>query len=76
MRDALRGGSPFVALQAVATHAEVYPDGSLTEERRSYQIRALAAAGRREDARRLAAAFRRDYPSSVHADAIDDALRR
>lgn len=53
------------ALALLAEHRRRFPDGRLAEEREGLRVRALASAGRREEARRAAAAFAKRFPRSV-----------
>jgi len=62
---AYAGEDLSAALMLVAEHARRYPSGRLAEEREALRIRSLAAAGRREDARRATATFAARFPRSV-----------
>ncbi|MFO0560874.1 MAG: hypothetical protein U0269_22845 [Polyangiales bacterium] len=62
------------ALTAVRAHARRFARGSLAEERDALEIRALLLAEREDEARALAARFRRRYPDSVFIATIDARL--
>ena len=53
------------ALALVAEHGRRFPSGRLAEEREGLRVRALAGAGRAEEARRAAAAFAGRFPRSI-----------
>jgi hypothetical protein len=74
-RTLLARGDPEAALAPLATHARRFPAGVLAEEREALSIQALARSGRVHEAEARAARFRREYPSSLMAAAVDDALR-
>jgi hypothetical protein len=69
-RSALARGEAGDALAAADRHAREYPEGALAEERDAIAIRALAALGRRPEAKTRAAAFERRYPKSLALGAI------
>ncbi|CAN5885534.1 hypothetical protein BH11MYX4_BH11MYX4_22900 [soil metagenome] len=73
-RASLSRGSPNDAIAAAERHSRRWPQGYLTEERDAVWIQALVAAGRRADAERKAAEFRRGAPNSVLMPAVDRAL--
>ena len=50
-------------------------DGQLSEERDSLLVQALVTKGDYDQARERVAAFRRRYPASLFAPAIDQALQ-
>ncbi|HJL18287.1 MAG TPA: hypothetical protein RMH99_21665, partial [Sandaracinaceae bacterium LLY-WYZ-13_1] len=58
---------PAAALARVREHARRFPSGLLAEERELLRVSALAALDRRVEARRVAAAFARRWPSSAYA---------
>jgi hypothetical protein len=58
------------AMAAVERHARRFPDGQLAEERDSLRVRALAAAGDRDEARRRAGEFARRYPRSLFLPSV------
>jgi hypothetical protein len=74
-RGALAAGDPSAALATLADAERAFPRGFLREEREALSIRALAAAGQRAAARTRAAAFAREFPASIQAAALADALR-
>lgn len=73
-RAALARGRPADALVTATRHAERWPHGQLAEEREVIAIQALAASGRRAEAERRAAAFKRAFPSSMLIPAVDAAF--
>jgi hypothetical protein len=77
LEDARRalGSSPATALEKIEAHERAHPRGQLVEERESLRIRALAAAGRGDEARARAARFRARYPQSLFLPAIDHTLQ-
>ena len=52
-------------LVRVAEHGRRFPSGRLAEEREALRVRALEGAGRKEEARRAAAAFADRFPRSI-----------
>jgi len=69
-----RSGQPAKALALVDRHAKEFPRSPLVQERSVVAIEALAAAGRLDEARARADAFRRAYPSSAYIRRIDAVL--
>ena len=61
---ALHEGQAACALSLLDTHARFYPHGVLAEERDAERAMALAELGRMAEARGVAAAFLRAYPTS------------
>jgi len=61
---ALRDGKPEQALSVLSEHARQFPKGELRAERTAARIAALCALHRQAEARRDAAAFLRQWPSS------------
>jgi hypothetical protein len=59
------------ALATLAKHQREFPHGQLAEEREWLAIQALNLAGRRDEARARAAAFRRTFPQSLMLPALD-----
>jgi hypothetical protein len=53
------------ALRLVDAHARRFPAGRLVEEREALRVRALAGAGRADEAQAAAAEFTRRFPRSV-----------
>ena len=58
------------ALRPIAEHAHRFRDGRLAEEREALRVKALAGLGRRDEARRAAAAFEDHFPRSVLLPAV------
>lgn len=73
-RTALAQGHVAEARLALARHGSEFPDGALAEEREGLSVLGLVRAGRADDARKAAAAFRKRYPASVLGPAIDAAV--
>ncbi len=73
-RAALARGRADDALVAVASHATQFPQGRLVEDREAVAVQALAAAGRLDEARARAKAFRARYPRSIYLKAIERSL--
>lgn len=71
-RAALRGGDLRLATKSLVEHSMRYPKGALTEEQRVLSIELAIAKGDSADAAQRAAAFRRDYPSSVFRTRVDE----
>lgn len=71
-RAALQRGDAAGAIDRLREHRTTYPSGSLREERDALMVTALARAGRREEAARAAAQFRKDYPLSLQGAAFDE----
>jgi hypothetical protein len=69
--DELLRGAPEKALAITAEHARAYPRGAFRQEREVIAIEALIALGRRDEARRRAASFEREYPTSSHRDRVE-----
>jgi len=63
-RAAIAAGAFRRALAPIAEHAHRFPSGRLAEEREALKLRALNGLGRRDEARRAAAAFRARFPGS------------
>jgi hypothetical protein len=60
------GRSSFAnALALVDEHQRRFPSGHLAEEREALRVKALLGLDRREEARRVAAAFRERFPNSA-----------
>ncbi|NOU27052.1 MAG: hypothetical protein HOO96_04015 [Polyangiaceae bacterium] len=64
-RERLRAGAPTEALALLAVHSRKFPHGFLVEEARVLRIQALASTDPAK-ARREAAAFLREFPSSPY----------
>lgn len=61
-------------LAITANHERSYRDGRLAEEREVLRVKALVGLGRGDEARYVAARFRRQFPRSVLLQTIDDML--
>ena len=68
-------GDLTVALTALNAHARRYPHGRLEEEREALAVKALAGAGRHDDAKARGARFRMRYSDSILLPAVEEALR-
>jgi hypothetical protein len=73
-RTAVGRGEPEKALAAVDRHAAEFPHGLLREEREALGIKALAMAGKTDEARARAARFRERYPASLFLSSIEASL--
>lgn len=73
-RARLVQGDAARALGQLQRHRERFPKGLLAEERDAMQIEALAAQGRRDQARAAAAAFRTRSPNSLFIPTIESAI--
>ena len=73
-RTALARGDTASAMAALNAHAKRFPRGRLLEERESLAVQALAAAGKRDEARRRADQFRKRSPDSMLLPAVEEAL--
>jgi hypothetical protein len=69
-RDELRRGQAGAALRTLDELGRSFPAGALTHERAALEVQALAAAGRREQARAKARAFVAAHPSSPLAPIV------
>lgn len=72
-RAELARGSAARALELLEEHRRRFPSGRLSEEREALVVRALASAGRVDEARARAEAFHARYPRSVLRPAVDRA---
>ena len=73
-RMALARGQGAGALAALESHARQFPRGRLAEEREALSVQALVQAGRTDEARARAAAFRVRFPTSVFVPAVNAAV--
>jgi hypothetical protein len=73
-RAALARGRPGDALAAGDELAKKWPRGYLVEEREVVMVQALVRAGRRDEAERRAAQFRKSFATSILLPAVDAAL--
>jgi hypothetical protein len=69
-RDELRRGDAAGALRTLGELGRSFPAGALAQERAALEVQALAALGRRREARERARAFLRDHPSSPLAPSM------
>lgn len=65
---------PREAFQLTQQHRKLYPSGVFAQERDALAIQALMRSGDTEQARSLAQAFIRSYPSSPHAHRFREAM--
>jgi hypothetical protein len=65
---------PREAFQLTQQHRRLYPAGEFAQERDALAIQALMRSGESEQARDLAQAFIRAYPSSPHAHRFREAM--
>jgi hypothetical protein len=73
-RAAIVEGAPDRALDRLAEHRTRFPDGLLAEERDAMTVEALVRAGRYDEARSRAAAFRERTPASLFRATVDAAI--
>ena len=73
-RTALGRGDGVSAMTGVKKHEQRFPKGQLAEEREAIAVQALVALGRGDDARARGERFKRTYPNSVLAPAVNAAL--
>jgi hypothetical protein len=73
-RAALVSGDSATALQALDRHTQAYRRPILGEERDALFVQTLVRAGRYDEARARADAFRRDAPQSLFRPAVDAAI--
>lgn len=74
-RAAMARGRPTDAIVAAEEHAKKWPRGYLVEEREVVMIQALVRAGRRDEAERRAAQFRKSFGKSMLIAVVDAALK-
>jgi len=74
VRRSLSNGDATAALARLSQYERSFPRAKLAEERDALRVNALVIAGNHAEARRRAAAFRRDYPQSFLMPSIDAAL--
>ena len=68
---ALARGRAAEALAAANEHSREFPRGRLVQEREVLAIQALRLAGRQSEAQARAALFRKSYPNSIYAGAVE-----
>ncbi len=73
-RAALGRGRPADAIATAEQHATRWPRGYLGEEREVILIQALAASGKRDEAKRRAERFHTAFPKSMLGAAVDVAV--
>jgi outer membrane protein assembly factor BamD (BamD/ComL family) len=73
-RVALVSGDTDTALRALDQHSRTFPRPMLGEERDALFVQALVRAGRYDQARARAEAFRRRNPQSLFLTAVDAAI--
>lgn len=69
-RTALASGDAQTTLARVEEHVRSYPKGRFQEEREALRVRALADAGRRDEAKAAAKRFEARWPGSVLLPAV------
>jgi hypothetical protein len=73
-RTAFSRGQPKDALDQLDLHERQFPTGRLSEEREALRVMALAASGKRQDARARAARFVQEHPDSLLRPAVEAAV--
>lgn len=73
-RAGLLQGAPERALERLDLHRARFADGLLAEERDAMQVEALAGAGRYDEARERANAFRARQPTSLFLPTVESAI--
>jgi hypothetical protein len=73
-RTALAQGDTVRAIDRLDRHRRIFPVPLLGEERDAMWIQALVKAGRYDEARTRAAAFRRRAPDSIFSSMVESAL--
>jgi hypothetical protein len=63
------------AQELLERHAQLFPEGRLSEEREALFVRLLVREGRTTEAARRAARFKKEHPHSIQQPGIDQALR-
>lgn len=72
LRAAVRRGDASGALAKVEEHVRRFGSGGqLAQEREAYRVEALCAAGRTEEAKRIAEALLKRWPDTTHAPRIE-----
>jgi hypothetical protein len=61
-------------LSVAAEHERNFPGGRLSEERQVLRVKALVGLGWADEARRVGASFRRQFPHSVLRQTVDEML--
>ncbi|HTB77893.1 MAG TPA: hypothetical protein VK762_31825 [Polyangiaceae bacterium] len=73
-RAAIAQGDPARALDRLERHRRTFPVPLLGEERDAMWVQALVKAGRYDEARSHAAAFRKRSPDSLFSSVVDSAI--
>lgn len=73
-RSAIARRDPQTALDTLARDARQFPRGQLVEEQQSLRVQALVQLGRYAEARRAAALFFKQFPSSMLSPVVSAAL--
>jgi outer membrane protein assembly factor BamD (BamD/ComL family) len=73
-KRALRRGDPARALRELNSYQQRFPAGGLAQEATVLRIRALAQAGDRETAARMARRFAARHPRSPHVECLTHLL--
>jgi len=73
---AVARSAPGSALAALDEHARTFPNGALRDEAAVVRLEALLAAGRRDEAERLAGPYVRDRAHTPIARRMSDLLGR
>jgi hypothetical protein len=74
-RGALAQGDPSRAVADLLHHERSYSKPILGEERDALMVQALVVAGRYDDARARADAFRKKTPTSLFMGTVDAAMK-
>lgn len=74
-RFALASGDTQLSLARIDEHTRTYPRGRFIEEREALRVRALADAGRKDEARASAERFEAKWPNSVLLPAVKAATQ-
>ena len=67
--------NPRRALQLTRLHKQLYPQGSLSQEREVIAIEALSRLDKKSSAQERADAFSEKYPESAHQKKVDTSLK-
>jgi hypothetical protein len=73
-RRAVSQGEGPSALRVLARHRQRYPSSVLAQEREALTVKALVLAGRHDEARKVAASFKANHPSSMLLDSVERSL--
>jgi hypothetical protein len=65
-------GEAWASLKLATEHARRFPNGRLAEEREALRVRSLDRLGRKDEARRAAAAFAARFPRSILLQHVED----